>query len=81
MRPEVQPAVLSVREAARFLNISPRTLWNLTTPRGPIPCIRLGTGKRPRVLYPLEVLRTWLHQQVQQAQTKVDTAKMAEDVR
>lgn len=40
--------LVSVREAASMLGgISQRNLWSLTTPRGPIPCVRLGR----RVLY------------------------------
>ena len=53
---------LSLRptEAATALGISPRTLWSLTAPRGPIPCLRIGHGKRQTVLYPLADLQAWL---------------------
>lgn len=38
---------LAVRrlEAARMLGISARTLDDLTVPRGPIPCARIGSAK------------------------------------
>lgn len=51
--------LLSIREAARMLGISDRTLWSLTAPRGPIKCVRL-TG---RVLYSPEALRAFIAQQ------------------
>ena len=51
--------LLSVSEAARALSISERTLFSLTLPRGPLPCVRL----RGRVLYSTEFLRRWIAQQ------------------
>lgn len=48
---------LRPREAARALGIGPRTLWGLTTPRGPIPCVRIGSGV---ILYPVPALAAWL---------------------
>lgn len=59
----LQALALRPREAAKALGISPRTLWGLTSPRGPIPCLRLGHGKRQTVLYPVAELQTWLSQQ------------------
>jgi predicted DNA-binding transcriptional regulator AlpA len=59
---------LRPRDAAKALGISPRTLWALTAPRGPIPCVRIGTGKRKSVLYPADALRAWLAQQTQTQQ-------------
>lgn len=53
---------LRPREAAQALGISPRTLWGLTAPRGPIPCVRVGSGKRQSVLYPVADLQAWLAQ-------------------
>lgn len=50
---------LRPREAARMLSISERTLWGLTAPRGPIPCVRLSRG----VLYSVDDLRQWLRDQ------------------
>lgn len=56
----VAPLSLRPRDAAKALGISPRTLWGLTTPRGPIPCVRLGNGTRRAVLYPVADLQAWL---------------------
>jgi hypothetical protein len=59
----VESLALRPREAAKALGISPRTLWGLTAPRGPIPCLRIGHGKRQAVLYPVADLQTWLSRQ------------------
>jgi hypothetical protein len=59
------PLALRPREAANALSISQRTLWGLTSPRGPIPCLRIGHGKRQTVLYPVTELQAWLSQQVE----------------
>jgi hypothetical protein len=56
----VDSLALRPREAAAALGISARTLWGLTAPRGPIPCLRIGHGKRQTVLYPVADLRAWL---------------------
>jgi len=44
--------LLTPREAAYRLGISTRHLWNLTSPRGPIPVVKLGrkTFYRPQDL-------------------------------
>lgn len=34
--------VLTVEQAARRLQVSPRTLYSLTAPRGPIAVVRMG---------------------------------------
>lgn len=59
----VEPLALRPREAAKALGISTRTLWALTSPRGPIPCLRIGHGKRQSVLYPVADLQIWLSRQ------------------
>jgi hypothetical protein len=51
--------LIPARDAARALSISERTLWGLTAPRGPIPCVRLGG----RVLYSPDALRKWIDEQ------------------
>jgi excisionase family DNA binding protein len=56
------PLALRPREAAKALGISPRFLWQLTTD-GHIPCVRVGSGKRRTVLYPLAELQAWLTRQ------------------
>ena len=38
--------LLTPPEAAKALAISERTLWGLTTPRGPIPCVRINRSVR-----------------------------------
>ncbi len=55
--------LIPIREAARALSISERTLWGLTRPRGPIPCVRLGG----RVLYSPDALRKWIAEQQEAA--------------
>jgi excisionase family DNA binding protein len=40
------PLLLTPRDAARALAVSPRTLWALTAPRGPIPAVRIGRAVR-----------------------------------
>ncbi len=47
---------LRPRDAAKALGIGQRKLWQLTSPRGPIPCVRVGTC----VLYPTALLEAWL---------------------
>jgi len=59
----VESLALRPREAAMALGISARTLWGLTAPRGPIPCLRIGHGKRQTVLYPVAMLEQWLAEQ------------------
>ena len=60
-----EPLALRPREAAKALGISARTLWGLTTPRGPIPCLRIGHGKRQTVLYPVADLQAWMSRQAE----------------
>jgi excisionase family DNA binding protein len=50
---------LRPKEAAKRLGISPRKLWDLTQPRGPIRVVRVGSC----CLYPVEALRAWLNEQ------------------
>jgi predicted site-specific integrase-resolvase len=55
------PLALRPREAAKALSISPRHLWQLRKD-GQIPCVRVGSGKRKTVLYPVIELQAWLSQ-------------------
>ena len=50
-----EPLLLRPAEAANFLAISPRKLWELTNTRE-IPAIRIGRVLR----YPTEELRAWV---------------------
>ena len=56
--PSGETLLLSIREAARMLGISERTLWSLTAPRGPIKCVR--TSATGRVLYSRQSLVEWI---------------------
>ena len=53
------PLALRPREAAKALGISARLLWQLTKD-GHIPCVRIGSGKRKTVLYPIDALQAFL---------------------
>lgn len=66
---QAPPLALRPREAAKRLRISERLLWQLTRD-GHIPCVRLGTGKRKSVLYPVSVLERWLHEQAAEGGAK-----------
>lgn len=59
--PKATPAPLALRpkDAAKALGIGQRKLWELSQPRGPIPCVRVGCC----VLYPYHLLQAWLAQQ------------------
>jgi excisionase family DNA binding protein len=51
------PALLwTPRQAAQQLAVSPRTLWALTAPRGPIPAVRIGRAVR----YSADALRAYV---------------------
>jgi hypothetical protein len=56
------PLALRPREAAKALGISPRLLWQLTKDEI-VPCVRVGSGKRKTVLYPVADLKAWLTKQ------------------
>ena len=58
------PLLLRPRDAARALSISERTLWALTQPRGPIPCVRVGVMNRS-IRYDLLDLRAFIEGQKQ----------------
>jgi len=53
------PMALRPREAAKMLGVSERFLWQLTR-TGQVPSVRLGSGKRRTVRYPLTALTQWL---------------------
>ncbi|WP_165603685.1 helix-turn-helix domain-containing protein [Planctopirus hydrillae] len=63
----VESLALRPKEAAKALGIGARTLWAMTSPRGPIPCVRIGTGKRQTVLYPKADIQTWLSREAEMA--------------
>jgi excisionase family DNA binding protein len=51
--------LLTPRQAAEALGFSERKLWSLTSPRGPIPCVRIGKSVR----YSVAALEAWVEQQ------------------
>lgn len=53
--------LLTPRETAQVLSVCEKTLWSLTRPRGPIPCLRLGRSVR----YSVEALREYVARQVE----------------
>jgi hypothetical protein len=58
-KPPAAPApllALRPKDAAKALGIGQRKLWELTQPRGPIPCVRVGCC----VIYPCHLLQAWL---------------------
>jgi len=58
--PNLPPQLLlTPREAARSLRISERSLWAMTSPRGPVPSVRLGRSVR----YPAAALYQWIAEQ------------------
>lgn len=38
-----KPLLLNLKQAAKMLSISDRTLHSMTAPRGPIPAVKIGT--------------------------------------
>lgn len=65
-QPNIKPLAYRPKQAAEVLGVCERTLWNLTAPRGPIPCLRVGKGKRQIVLYPIAELTAWMNQEAQE---------------
>lgn len=51
--------VVDAADAAELLSISERTLFDLTAPNGPIPCIRLGRGPKGQRRYVVAHLHAW----------------------
>jgi len=62
MRAAAEPPtlLLTARDAAKALAISEKTLWTLTTPRGPIPAIRVGERS---LRYSVVALAKWIDAQ------------------
>ena len=55
--PNVEPLLLTAREAAALLNVSEKTLWNHTAPRGNrIPAVHFGKTVR----YSRAALESWI---------------------
>jgi excisionase family DNA binding protein len=60
----LKPLALRAPEAAKMLSISAGYLWRLTR-EGHIPCVRVGSGKRKTILYPVAELQAWLQRQTE----------------
>ena len=54
-----EPLLKNIRDAAAMMAVSEKTVWNQTSPRGPIPCVRLGKSVR----YSVEALREFIAKQ------------------
>lgn len=55
-----RPRMLTTAEAAAFLRLSPRTLERFRVEGSGPRYLKAGAGKRARVLYDPEELRSWL---------------------
>jgi len=55
----ISKLLLTVPEAAKALSISPRSLWAMTSPRGPIPAVRFSRSVR----YSPQALQAWIDSQ------------------
>jgi predicted DNA-binding transcriptional regulator AlpA len=62
--PDVPRLALRPREAAVALGVSEKALWSLTSPRGSLPCVRVGS----RVTYWAHQLRAWADAQLEKQQ-------------
>ena len=51
--------LLTPRDAAQTLAVCERSLWAMTAPRGPIPCVRIGRSVR----YAIDDLRSFIERQ------------------
>lgn len=56
----LEKLAVASKEAAAMLGISERTLWALTSPRGPIPSVRIGARS---VRYSVAGLKRFLDEQ------------------
>ena len=68
--------LIPARDASRMLSVSERTLFAMTSPRGPIASVRIGRADsgNPRVLYSVETLRAWIAAQTDSVSALVSTA-------
>lgn len=56
---QTEPKLLKPLDAARTLAVCEKTLWNMSQPRGPIPCVRIGRSVR----YCVDDLRAFIERQ------------------
>jgi excisionase family DNA binding protein len=55
----MQPALLKVEQAARYLALGRSKTYELLAPRGPIPVVRIGRSTR----VPVAALEAWVAEQ------------------
>jgi hypothetical protein len=58
----LEPLLVDKYEAARLVGISPRRLWDMTMPRGDLPCVRIRDAGE--VQYRLVDLRAWIQRKI-----------------
>jgi len=68
--PPIPRLALKPKEAAESLGLSEKGLWNITAPRGDLPCVRLGS----RVLYAPHQIRHWLNRKAVRQQAEAQGA-------
>jgi excisionase family DNA binding protein len=72
--------LLTAKEAARALAISPRTLWELTA-RGELPSLRLpGRGKARSLRYSVADLQSWIDRVKAQQTGQADDGATKADI-
>lgn len=54
-------SLMTRREVARVLHVCERTVFAMTKPRGPLPCVRVG---KRSVRYSPEVIQNWIQSQI-----------------
>jgi excisionase family DNA binding protein len=62
--PPMAPLAVNEAEAGRLLNLSPSTIYNLRK-QGRLGSVKLGEGKKSRVLFPVESLRRFLDSNIE----------------
>lgn len=67
--PEQIQIALSPKFAARALSISEKTLWNISTPRGSLPCVRMG---KSRISYFVHQIQAWADRELVRQQRGTD---------
>ncbi len=65
---DVRPLLLSAREAAKALAVSPRMLWGLTV-CGDLVCVRIGRAVR----YDIEDLKAFIAKRKEPSGAQMDT--------
>lgn len=67
----MQPApLMTVREVARQLHVSDRTVWSITVPRGTLPAVRIGRSVR----YCPHAVQDWMQMQMSGVNAKLLSA-------